>query len=195
MTIAVNSTMRRRIVIASTIGNVLEWFDFTVFGLFVGIIGRLYFPSNDPSSSVLLAFATFGIAFVARPIGAIVLAGYADRRGRKQALILMIAMMAVGTGLMGVLPTYSAIGVLAPIMVLVARLIQGFSAGGEFGSASALLIEFATPGRRGYYASWQMVAQSLSFAFAASFAYALNAQLPPPRSKAGAGACHSSPAS
>lgn len=179
MTIAVDPRMRRRIVIASTIGNALEWFDFTVFGLFVGVIGKLYFPSNDPSSSVLLAFATFGIAFVARPIGGVVLAGYADRRGRKHALILMIMMMAVGTGLMGVLPTYAAIGVLAPILVLVARLIQGFSAGGEFGSASTLLIEFATPGRRGYYASWQMVSQALAFAFAATFAYGLSTRLSP----------------
>ena len=177
MTIAVDPSMRRRIVIASTIGNALEWFDFTVFGLFIGVIGKLYFPSNDPSSSVLLAFATFGIAFAARPIGGIVLAGYADRHGRKNALILMIMMMAVGAGLMGVLPTYSAIGVVAPVMVLVARLIQGFSAGGEFGSASTLLIEFATPGRRGFYGSWQMVSQALAFAFAASFAYGLNTQL------------------
>jgi MHS family proline/betaine transporter-like MFS transporter len=177
VTIAIDPSMRRRIVIASTIGNALEWFDFTVFGLFVGIIGRLYFPSGDPSTSILLAFATFGIAFVARPIGGIVLAGYADRHGRKHALILMIMMMAVGTGLMGVLPTYSAIGIVAPIMVLVARLIQGFSAGGEFGSASALLIEFATPGRRGYYGSWQFVSQALAFALAAGFAYGLNTQL------------------
>ena len=116
---------------------------------------------------------------MARPIGGVVLAGYADRRGRKHALILMIMMMAVGTGLMGVLPTYAAIGVLAPILVLVARLIQGFSAGGEFGSASTLLIEFATPGRRGYYASWQMVSQALAFAFAATFAYGLSTRLSP----------------
>jgi MFS transporter, MHS family, proline/betaine transporter len=179
MAIAADPPMRRRIVIASTIGNALEWFDFTVFGLFVGVIGRLYFPAGDASSSVLLAFATFGVAFVARPIGGVVLGGYADRFGRKRALVLMIIMMALGTGLMGVLPTYSAIGVAAPIMILVARLIQGFSAGGEFGSASTLLIEFATPGRRGLYASWQMVSQSLAFALAASFAYGLGKGLSP----------------
>jgi MHS family proline/betaine transporter-like MFS transporter len=179
MSIGVDSSMRRRVVLASTIGNALEWFDFTVFGLFVGVIGRQFFPTGDPSSSVLLAFATFGAAFVARPIGGIVLGDYADRFGRKGALVLMILLMAFGSGLMGVLPNYAAIGVAAPMLVLVARLIQGFSAGGEFGSASALLIEFAPPGQRGFYGSWQMVSQALAFALAAVFAFCLTTRLSP----------------
>jgi MFS transporter, MHS family, proline/betaine transporter len=132
--------MRRRVVISSTIGNALEWFDFTVFGLFAGIIGKLFFPADNPSSSLLLTFATFGMAFAARPLGGLIFGLYADKHGRKKALVVMITLMAFGTGLLGVLPTYGAIGVAAPVLLLVARLIQGFSAGGEFGSASAMLI-------------------------------------------------------
>src|SRR6201987_1788379 len=154
--------MRRRIVISSTIGNALEWFDFTVFGLFAGIIGKLFFPADNPSSSLLLTFATFGIAFAARPLGGLIFGLYADKHGRKAALIIMITLMAVGTGLLGFLPTYGAIGIAAPLLLLLARLIQGFSAGGEFGSASAMLIEFAPSGRRGYYGSFQMVSQGLA---------------------------------
>ena len=166
--------MRRRVVISSTIGNALEWFDFTVFGLFAGIIGKLFFPADNPSSSLLLTFATFGIAFAARPLGGLVFGLYADKHGRKKALVVMITLMAVGTGLLGFLPTYGAIGIAAPLLLLAARLIQGFSAGGEFGSASAMLIEFAPPGQRGLYGAFQMVSQSLAFSIGAAMAIGLN---------------------
>jgi MHS family proline/betaine transporter-like MFS transporter len=166
--------MRRRVVISSTIGNALEWFDFTVFGLFAGIIGKLFFPADNPSSSLLLTFATFGIAFAARPLGGLVFGLYADKHGRKKALVVMITLMAVGTGLLGFLPTYGAIGIAAPLLLLAARLIQGFSAGGEFGSASAMLIEFAPPGQRGLYGAFQMVSQSFAFAIGAAMAIGLN---------------------
>ena len=175
----VSAEMRRRVVISSTIGNALEWFDFTVFGLFAGVIAKHFFPADNPSNSLLLTFATFGIAFAARPIGGLVFGIYADKNGRKRAMIVMIMMMAVGTGLIGILPTYQAIGIAAPICVLLARLIQGFSAGGEFGSASAMLIEFAPPGRRGFYGSWQMVSQMLAFAIGAAFAFTLSSRLSP----------------
>ena len=171
--------MRRRVVISSTIGNALEWFDFTVFGLFVGVLSKLFFPADNPNSSLMLTFATFGIAFAARPLGGLVFGLYADRHGRKKALVVMITLMAVGTGLLGFLPTYGTIGIAAPILLLLARLIQGFSAGGEFGSASAMLIEFAPLGRRGYYGSFQMVSQSLAFAIGAGMATALNLGLSP----------------
>jgi len=171
--------MRRRVVISSTIGNALEWFDFTVFGLFAGIIGKLFFPADNPSSSLLLTFATFGIAFAARPLGGLIFGLYADKHGRKKALVVMIMLMAFGTGLLGFLPTYGAIGVAAPLLLLLARLIQGFSAGGEFGSASAMLIEFAPAGQRGYYGSFQMVSQSLAFSIGASMAIGLNLGLSP----------------
>lgn len=166
--------MRRRVVISSTIGNALEWFDFTVFGLFAGIIAKLFFPADNPSSSLLLTFATFGIAFAARPLGGLVFGLYADKHGRKKALVVMISLMAVGTGLLGFLPTFGAIGIAAPLLLLLARLIQGFSAGGEFGSASAMLIEFAPPGWRGLYGSFQMVSQNLAFAIGATMAISLN---------------------
>jgi MHS family proline/betaine transporter-like MFS transporter len=171
--------MRRRVVISSTIGNALEWFDFTVFGLFAGILSKLFFPADNPSSSLLLTFATFGIAFAARPLGGLVFGLYADKHGRKKALVLMISLMAVGTGLLGFLPTYGTIGIAAPLLLLLARLIQGFSAGGEFGSASAMLIEFAPPGRRGFYGSFQMVSQSLAFGIGAAMAIGLNLGLSP----------------
>ena len=179
MDMTVDPAMRRRVVISSTLGNALEWFDFVVFGLFAGVIGKLFFPADNPSNSLLLTFATFGIAFAARPLGGLAFGIYADRYGRKRALVVMIMMMALGTGLIGFLPTYASIGIAAPILVLVARLIQGFSAGGEFGSASAMLIEFATPGRRGLYGSWQMVSQSLAFGCGAVMAFLLNTQLSP----------------
>ncbi|VIO78498.1 MFS transporter [Bradyrhizobium ivorense] len=166
--------MRRRVVISSTIGNALEWFDFTVFGLFAGILSKLFFPADNPSSSLLLTFATFGIAFAARPLGGLVFGLYADKHGRKKALVVMITLMAIGTGLLGFLPTFGAIGIAAPLLLLLARLIQGFSAGGEFGSASAMLIEFASPGRRGFYGSFQMVSQSLAFGLGAAMAIGLN---------------------
>ncbi|WP_235999257.1 MFS transporter [Bradyrhizobium uaiense] len=166
--------MRRRVVISSTIGNALEWFDFTVFGLFAGILSKLFFPADNPHSSLLLTFATFGIAFAARPLGGLVFGLYSDKHGRKKALVVMISLMAAGTGLLGVLPTYGAIGIAAPLLLLLARLIQGFSAGGEFGSASAMLIEFAPPGRRGLYGSFQMVSQSLAFGLGAAMAIGLN---------------------
>jgi MFS family permease len=169
--------MRRRVVISSTIGNALEWFDFTVFGLFAVVIGKLFFPASDPSSSLLLTFATFGIAFAARPLGGLVFGLYADKHGRKAALIIMITLMAVGTGLLGSLPTYGAIGIAAPLLLLLARLIQGFSAGGEFGSASAMLIEFAPEGRRGFYGAFQMVSQGLAFSLGSAMAYLLNITL------------------
>lgn len=175
----VDPVMRRRVVISSTLGNALEWFDFTVFGLFAGVIGKLFFPSDDPANSLLYIFATFGIAFVARPIGGIVFGIYADKWGRKSALVVMIMAMAVGTGLIGIAPTYASIGIAAPLVILIARLIQGFSAGGEFGSASAMLIEFAPPGQRGFYGSWQAVSQALATVLGAFLATVLSKSLSP----------------
>ena len=171
--------MRRRILVSTTIGNALEWFDFIVFGLLAGVIGKLYFPADSPFGSMMAALATFGVAFVARPLGGVVFGLYADRRGRKTALVAMIALMALGTGMIAVLPTYAAIGIAAPALLLLARLIQGFSAGGEFGGASALLIEFAPEGRRGYYGAFQMMAQALAYAFGAGLALGLTGALTP----------------
>ena len=128
---------------------------------------------------MLKTFATFGVAFVARPLGGLLFGLYADRFGRKKALVFMIMLMAIGTGMIGVLPDYASIGVLAPMLVLVARLIQGISAGGEFGSASAMLIEFAPAGQRGLYGSSQSVSQTLAFILGGLAGYVLNCALTP----------------
>jgi len=179
MHIAIDPAMRRRVVWSSTIGNALEWFDFTVFGLFAATIGKQFFPKTDPTAGLLAAYGLLGIAYFARPLGGLFFGTWADRIGRKRALITIVLMMAVGTGLIGALPTYAMIGVWAPIALLCARLIQGFSAGGEFGTSTAMLIEFAPPNRRGFYASFQFVAQSLAFVVGAAFAYVLNSTLSP----------------
>nr|WP_186112456.1 MFS transporter [Burkholderia gladioli] len=150
----------RSAVIAAVIGNALEWYDFTVFSFMVVVIAELFFPSSSEYASLLLTTATFGVAFFMRPIGGIVLGLYADRAGRKAALSLVILLMTAGIFLIAAAPTYAAIGIGAPLLIVLGRLLQGFSAGGEFGSATAMLIEAAPRGRRGFYGSWQMSSQS-----------------------------------
>ncbi|HWQ16822.1 MAG: MFS transporter [Sulfolobales archaeon] len=145
----------RRAVISAAIGNAVEWYDFAVYGYLATIIASLYFPSKDPLASLALAFLAFAVGFVARPIGAIVIGHYGDKYGRRNALILTVSLMSIGTILLGMLPTYNDIGVLAPIGVAIARLIQGFSAGGEWGGSTAFMVEYAPQGRRGYIGSWQ----------------------------------------
>lgn len=159
---------RRRAIIAATIGNGLEWFDFTVYSFFAVIIAKLFFPTGDDLTSFLLTVATFGVGFFMRPVGAIVLGVYADRVGRKAALTLTILLMALGTAIIGLAPTYDSIGLWAPALIVVARLIQGFSAGGEVGGATAFLIEHAPDEERGAYASWQQASQGISFMLGAA---------------------------
>lgn len=146
-------------VLASTIGNVLEWYDFVVFGFLSIIIAKQYFPSGDPYAAMLLTTATFGAGFVVRPVGGVLLGLYADRHGRRAGLSLVIFMMTVAAAIIGLTPPYRTIGLAAPALVLVGRLLQGMSAGGEFGTATAMLVEYAPPGRRTFYGSWQNFAQ------------------------------------
>ncbi|WP_168792282.1 MFS transporter [Paraburkholderia aromaticivorans] len=153
-------SLHTRAVVAAVIGNALEWYDFTVFGFLTVVIAQLFFPAGNDYSSLLLATATFGVAFVMRPIGGIVLGLYADRAGRKAALSLVIALMTLGILVLAIAPPYSAIGIGAPLMIVVGRSLQGFSAGGEFGSSTALLIEAAPFSKRGFYGSWQMASQA-----------------------------------
>ncbi|NML33374.1 MFS transporter [Paraburkholderia antibiotica] len=153
-------SLHTRAVVAAVIGNALEWYDFTVFGFLTVVIAQLFFPSSNDYSSILLTTATFGVAFVMRPIGGVVLGLYADRAGRKAALSLVIALMTLGMLLLAIAPPYSAIGIAAPLMIVLGRLLQGFSAGGEFGSATALLIEAAPFSKRGLYGSCQMAGQA-----------------------------------
>jgi MFS transporter, MHS family, proline/betaine transporter len=167
---------RWRAVTAASIGNAFEWFDFIIYGFFAMMIAKLFFPAGNDTASLLLTFASFGVTFVVRPFGAIVLGDFADRHGRKAALTLTISLMMVGTAITAFAPTYASIGIFAPIMVVVARMIQGFSAGGEFGSATVFLAE-QNPRRRGLYASWQFAGQGLSAVLATGFGAALNGLL------------------
>ncbi|WP_233828268.1 MFS transporter [Paraburkholderia sp. ZP32-5] len=167
-----------RLVAAASIGNALEWFDLVVYGFFAVIISRLFFPAGNDTVSLLLTLGTFGVSFFMRPLGAIVIGAYSDRAGRKAALTLSIGLMMCGTLIIAILPTYQSIGVAAPLILVLARLMQGFSAGGEFGSATAFLAEHV-PGRRGFYASWQLASQGLTTLLAAGFGAVLTGTLSP----------------
>ncbi|BBU26669.1 MFS transporter [Burkholderia sp. THE68] len=177
---APSKAMIRRIVFSSSIGNALEWFDFLVYGYFATVIAKAFFPSHDEWLSTMLAIGTFGISFLMRPLGAIVLGIYGDRKGRKAALTLAILLMMVGTLTMAVMPSYAHIGLAAPLLILLARLVQGFAVGGEFGSATAFMVEHSEA-RRGYYASWQFASQGLAAIMAAAFGSVLSAWLPQPQ--------------
>src|SRR5579872_3628118 len=163
-----------RLIVATSLGNALEWFDISVYAFFAVYIAKAFFPANDPTTSLLLAFGSFGLSFLARPIGGLVLGTYADRYGRKASLLVSIVLMTFGTLAVAVMPTFASIGVLAPLLVIIARLVQGFSAGGEFGSSTAFLVEHM-PGRRGFVASWQFASQGLSGLLGAGFGALLTA--------------------
>ncbi|QSN64254.1 MFS transporter [Caballeronia sp. M1242] len=155
-----------RIILAASIGNALEWFDLVIYGFFAVTISKLFFPNGNETISLLLTLGTFGVSFFMRPLGAVVLGVYADKAGRKAALTLSILLMMIGTLLIAIMPTYATIGVLAPVGIVLARMIQGFSAGGEFGSATAFLAEHGGH-RRGFFASWQAASQGLTTLLAA----------------------------
>jgi MFS family permease len=155
-------TIHKRQILAAVIGNALEWYDFVVYGFLTVIISRLFFPSDSEYTSLLLAMATFGVGFFMRPVGGILIGMYADRKGRKAALQLIILMMTVSIAMIAFAPTYAAIGAAAPLLIVLARLLQGMATGGEFASATSFLVESAPPGRRGFYGSLQMVGQSVA---------------------------------
>lgn len=149
-------------ITAIVIGNALEWYDFVIYSFLTVIIAKVFFPAVHSANSILAATATFGVAFCMRPLGGIVLGIYADKRGRKAAITLVIGMMTLAILMIAVTPTYAQIGIFAPLIIVLARLLQGFSAGGEFGVSTSLLIELSPPDQRGYYGSWQMVGQMLA---------------------------------
>src|SRR5215472_5429593 len=153
---------RARQIAAAVIGNALEWYDFIIFGNLTIVISRLFFPAESQYASLLLTTATFGVGFFMRPVGGILLGIYADRKGRKAALQLIIGVMTIAIAMIAFAPPYAVIGVAAPVIILAARLLQGFAAGGEFASATAFLVETGLPNRRGFYGSWQMVGQGLA---------------------------------
>jgi MFS transporter, MHS family, proline/betaine transporter len=168
MTVAtIGAGARRRAVAAATIGSALEWYDFIVYSFFAGTIGKLFFPSGDPGVQLLTSLAAFGVGFFMRPLGAIVLGTYGDRHGRRAAMTMTIALMIVGVTILTVAPTYAAIGIAGPALIVVARLFQGFSAGGEFASATSYLSEYAVVERRGFIVSWQQASQYMASLLAA----------------------------
>jgi MFS transporter, MHS family, proline/betaine transporter len=181
-TVANPSTQNDRVraVVAASIGNALEWFDFAVFGFFAVVLAKVFFPSDNPTLSLLFTYFGFGVTFFIRPLGAVVLGSFADKHGRKAALTLTIGLMMLGTAMIAVAPPYAAIGIGAPLLILTARLIQGFSAGGEFGSATAFLAE-QNPARRGFYASWQFASQGITTMLATGFGAGLAVALTPPQ--------------
>jgi MFS transporter, MHS family, proline/betaine transporter len=167
-----------RLIIAASVGNALEFYEILVYGYFAVVISKVFFPAADEAVSLLITFGTFGISFLARPIGAIFLGAYGDSKGRKQALSLSILLMTIGTGLMTIMPSYAAVGVLAPILVIAARLLQGFSVGGEFASSTAFLVEHR-PDRAGFFASWQWSSQGLAALIATGFGVFLTGTMSP----------------
>lgn len=154
-------------ICAASIGNALEFYDLLIYGYFAVVIGKLFFPAADETTSLLLSVGTFGISFVMRPLGAIVLGSYADRAGRKASLTVSIFVMMIGTAMIAFAPTYAQIGIASPLIVIVARMLQGFSTGGEFGAATAFMVEHADAKRRGFFASWQLSTQGLATVLAA----------------------------
>ncbi|MGA9911160.1 MAG: MFS transporter [Paraburkholderia sp.] len=157
----------RRAIIAASAGNALEWYDFTVYALFAVYIGQNFFHNNNPTVQLMGSFLAFGLGYVARPLGALLLGSYGDRKGRKAALTLTIMLMASGTLLIAVAPPYAAIGIGAPLLIVCGRVLQGFSAGGEVGGATAFLVEHAPTGQRGQYASWLQASMGICNIFGA----------------------------
>src|SRR3989441_1240315 len=166
-------------VIRVSSGNFLEMYDFMVFGYYAAAIGRAFFPSGNPFVSLMLSLMTFGAGFLMRPLGAIVLGAYTDRHGRRAGLLLTLSLMSVGIFSIGCMPGYATIGLLAPLLVLVGRLLQGFSAGMELGGVSVYLSEIATPGHKGFYVSWQSGSQQVAVMFAALVGVVLSSAIPP----------------
>ena len=154
-------------------GNFVEMYDFIVYGYYASYIAKTYFPAGSDFASLMLSLMTFGVGFLMRPIGAVVLASYIDRHGRRRGLIVTLALMAIGTLTIAVTPSYAAIGLVAPLIVVAGRLLQGLSAGVELGGVSVYLAEIATPGRRGFYCSWQSASQQVAVVFTALIGLAL----------------------
>ncbi len=158
-------------------GNFLEMYDFIVYGYYAVYIAKTFFPTNSEFASLMLSLTTFGVGYLMRPIGAIVLGAYIDRRGRRQGLIVTLGLMALGTLSIAVTPGYASIGLAAPLIIVMGRLLQGLSAGVELGGVSVYLAEIATAGRRGFYCSWQSASQQLAVVFTALIGLALTGWL------------------
>ena len=166
-------------VLRVTSGNFLEMFDFFLYGFYATYISKTFFPSDNEYASLILTFATFGAGFLMRPLGAVILGSYIDHIGRRKGLILTLGIMAFGTILIAFVPGYASIGIAAPILVLIGRLLQGFSAGVELGGVSVYLSEMATPGHKGFYVSWQSASQQVAIMASSVIGYLLSQWLLP----------------
>jgi len=175
-----SSDRRARIwsVVRVSSGNFLEMYDFMVFGYYASAIGAAFFPTGNKFLSLMLSLMTFGAGFLMRPLGAIVLGAYSDNHGRRAGLLLTLGLMSAGIFSIACTPRYATIGLLAPLLVLVGRLLQGFSAGMELGGVSVYLSEIATPGHKGFYVSWQSASQQVAVMFAALVGVMLSATVP-----------------
>jgi MFS family permease len=172
-------TEKIRTVFRVASGNFLEMYDFMIFGYFSAAIGRAYFPSSSEFASLMFSMTTFAVGFMMRPLGAIFLGAYIDHIGRRKGLLVTLLLMSVGTLTIAAVPGYASIGLFAPIVVVLGRLCQGFSAGVELGGVSVYLSEIATPGRKGFYVSWQSASQQVAVVFAGVLGYALSSLMPP----------------
>ena len=173
-TTSIASSSKFATVLRVTGGNFMEMFDFFLFGFYATQISKAFFPTGNEFASLMLTFMTFGAGFLMRPLGAIFLGAYVDRVGRRKGLIVTLALMAVGTLLIACVPGYATIGLAAPFLVLIGRLLQGFSAGVELGGVSVYLSEIATPGHKGFYVAWQSASQQVAIVVAAALGYWLN---------------------
>jgi MFS family permease len=168
-----------KIVFRVVSGNFLEMYDFMIFGYFSAAIGRAYFPASSEFAALMFSLTTFAVGFLMRPLGAVFLGAYTDHIGRRKGLLVTLALMSVGTLTIALVPGYQTIGLFAPILVVLGRLCQGFSAGVELGGVSVYLAEVATPGHKGFYVSWQSGSQQVAVVFAGLLGYTLSAWLPP----------------
>lgn len=153
--------MLKRAIISCAVGQIFEIYDFVIYGFMAAAIAKAFFPAADPVAALLSTFATFAVGFLFRPLGGLVIGSFGDRYGRRQALVLTISMMAIATGVMGLIPTYATIGILAPILLVICRAFQGFSTGGEWGGAAAFLVEYAPTKHRGFISSFQQAGTAL----------------------------------
>ncbi len=169
----------RRAVVACGIGQIFEIYDFVIYGLMAGALAHAFFPAGNPIVALLNTFATFAVGFVMRPVGAVVIGAYGDRHGRRAALVVTIGAMAAATGLIGVIPSYAQIGLAAPLLLVLCRMLQGFSTGGEWGGAAAFLVEYAPPERRGTISSYQQAATALGLLSATVISLLLTSVMDP----------------
>ena len=167
MTSHSDRTAKIRAVVRVSSGNFLEMYDFFVFGYYASAIGKTFFPTGSPFAQLMAAFMTFGAGFLMRPLGAVMLGAYIDHHGRRAGLLLTLGLMAIGTLSIALVPGYATLGALAPVIIVIGRLIQGFSAGVELGGVSVYLSEIATPGHKGFYVSWQSGSQQVAVIFVA----------------------------